>query len=124
MLGQIYGTTYTASNAVNNIHAITFVGTVVGQLVFGYTRYDFYNSQTFLSLADETNFKVISGRARIVCWCRPSSSLYLPLWALAHMVSACKEPSPHLQHIDSWSVLVLEENTQLVRLLALKQQVS
>jgi MFS family permease len=37
MLGQIYGKEYTKSRAVSNIHAITFVGTVLGQLVFGYT---------------------------------------------------------------------------------------
>lgn len=38
MLGTIYGKAYTTSSAVNNIRAITFVGTVVGQLIFGYTR--------------------------------------------------------------------------------------
>lgn len=37
MLAQIYGKTYSNSSAVSNIHAITFVGTVLGQLVFGYT---------------------------------------------------------------------------------------
>ncbi|CZR52209.1 related to GIT1-Glycerophosphoinositol transporter also able to mediate low-affinity phosphate transport [Phialocephala subalpina] len=37
MLKKIYGTEYTGSNAQKNISAITFAGTVVGQLVFGYT---------------------------------------------------------------------------------------
>lgn len=36
MLGQIYGKVYTDSSAQQNISAITFVGTVFGQLVFGY----------------------------------------------------------------------------------------
>jgi MFS family permease len=37
MLTQIYGDAYTKSRAYNNVHAIAFVGTVVGQLFFGYT---------------------------------------------------------------------------------------
>ncbi|KAI6714219.1 hypothetical protein JHW43_003256 [Diplocarpon mali] len=37
MLGKIYGDAYTGSSAQKNISAITFAGTVVGQLVFGYT---------------------------------------------------------------------------------------
>ncbi len=37
MLGKIYGDRYTGSSAQKNISAITFAGTVVGQLVFGYT---------------------------------------------------------------------------------------
>jgi len=37
MLGTIYGDEYNNSPALKNIHAITFAGTVVGQLVFGYT---------------------------------------------------------------------------------------
>lgn len=37
MLTKIYGSAYTDSNAQKNISAITFAGTVVGQLVFGYT---------------------------------------------------------------------------------------
>ena len=36
MLGIIYGSAYTGSSAQQNITAITFVGTVVGQLFFGY----------------------------------------------------------------------------------------
>lgn len=36
MLGIIYGSEYTDSSAQANISAITFVGTVVGQLFFGY----------------------------------------------------------------------------------------
>lgn len=34
-LSKIYGTQYTASNAIQNVSAIAFVGTVVGQLSFG-----------------------------------------------------------------------------------------
>jgi MFS family permease len=37
MLGTIYGDAYKKSSAVANISSITFVGTVVGMLVFGYT---------------------------------------------------------------------------------------
>lgn len=37
MLGRIYGDEYTNSSAVANISAITFAGTVFGQLLFGYT---------------------------------------------------------------------------------------
>ena len=37
MLGTIYGKEYTASRAQANVSAITFAGTVLGQLVFGYT---------------------------------------------------------------------------------------
>ena len=37
MLTKIYGDTYSKSSALKNISAITFAGTVFGQLVFGYT---------------------------------------------------------------------------------------
>jgi MFS family permease len=37
MLKQIYGPTFTNSSAVANINSITFVGTVLGMLFFGYT---------------------------------------------------------------------------------------
>ena len=37
ILGLIYGTEYTASGAAQNVSAIAFAGTVVGQLIFGYT---------------------------------------------------------------------------------------
>ena len=37
MLGQIYGDGYPKSSGAANIAAISFAGTVVGQLVFGYT---------------------------------------------------------------------------------------
>lgn len=37
MLGQIYGDGYSKSSGAANIAAIAFAGTVVGQLVFGYT---------------------------------------------------------------------------------------
>jgi MFS family permease len=37
MLGIIYGKAYTNSPARSNVAAISFVGTVLGQLVFGYT---------------------------------------------------------------------------------------
>ena len=36
MLTTIYGTAYTGSNAKKNVSAITFAGTVFGQLLFGY----------------------------------------------------------------------------------------
>ncbi|KAI9055977.1 hypothetical protein LZ554_000911 [Drepanopeziza brunnea f. sp. 'monogermtubi'] len=37
MLSTIYGAAYTDSSAKKNVSAITFAGTVVGQLIFGYT---------------------------------------------------------------------------------------
>jgi MFS family permease len=37
MLGVIYGKAYTNAPARKNISAITFAGTVLGQLIFGYT---------------------------------------------------------------------------------------
>src|ERR1035437_10215931 len=37
MLKAIYKDEYTKSSAQKNISAITFAGTVVGQLIFGYT---------------------------------------------------------------------------------------
>ncbi|KAL2069597.1 hypothetical protein VTL71DRAFT_14276 [Oculimacula yallundae] len=37
MLGKIYGAQYKGSSSQKNISAITFAGTVLGQLVFGYT---------------------------------------------------------------------------------------
>jgi MFS family permease len=37
MLTTIYGEAYTNSSAKQNVSAITFAGTVLGQLVFGYT---------------------------------------------------------------------------------------
>jgi len=37
MLSSIYGKEYSASSAVSNVASITFAGTVLGQLVFGYT---------------------------------------------------------------------------------------
>jgi len=36
-LKTIYGTAYTGSNAAQNVTSIAFAGTVLGQLVFGYT---------------------------------------------------------------------------------------
>ncbi|PPJ53339.1 hypothetical protein CBER1_00974 [Cercospora berteroae] len=36
-LKTIYGTSYTSSNAASNVTSIAFAGTVLGQLVFGYT---------------------------------------------------------------------------------------
>ncbi|SMN18587.1 similar to Kazachstania naganishii KNAG_0E01100 hypothetical protein [Maudiozyma saulgeensis] len=35
-LSKVYGKAYTESNAIKNVASIVFVGTVVGQLVFGY----------------------------------------------------------------------------------------
>lgn len=37
MLSKIYPTTYANSSAQNNVSSITFAGTVVGMLFFGYT---------------------------------------------------------------------------------------
>jgi MFS family permease len=37
MLGRIYGTAFTDSKSYSNVSSIAFVGTVVGQLFFGYT---------------------------------------------------------------------------------------
>jgi hypothetical protein len=37
ILTRLYGKAYTGSNARKNVSAITFAGTVLGQLVFGYT---------------------------------------------------------------------------------------
>lgn len=37
ILSQLYGDAYTESSAKQNVSAITFAGTVLGQLVFGYT---------------------------------------------------------------------------------------
>jgi MFS family permease len=37
LLTKIYGKAYTNSTAKRNVSSLTFVGTVVGQLVFGYT---------------------------------------------------------------------------------------
>ncbi|TAQ83033.1 hypothetical protein B7494_g8643 [Chlorociboria aeruginascens] len=48
ILGQIYGKSYTDSKAVTNISAITFAGTVVGQLVFGVTSDKWSRSNSLL----------------------------------------------------------------------------
>lgn len=37
MLSKIYGDRYTSSPAASNVASIAFAGTVIGQLVFGYT---------------------------------------------------------------------------------------
>ncbi len=37
MLTKIYGTAYSGNNTVSNVMSISFIGTVVGQLLFGYT---------------------------------------------------------------------------------------
>ena len=48
MLGRIYGTAYTGSSSQKNISAITFAGTVLGQLVFGYTSDKWSRSNSLL----------------------------------------------------------------------------
>jgi len=48
MLGKIYGTAYTGSSSQKNISAITFAGTVLGQLVFGYTSDKWSRSNSLL----------------------------------------------------------------------------
>ncbi|PMD18731.1 MFS phospholipid transporter-like protein Git1 [Hyaloscypha hepaticicola] len=48
MLGKIYGTAYTGSSSQKNISAITFAGTVLGQLIFGYTSDKWSRSNSLL----------------------------------------------------------------------------
>ncbi|KAF4634441.1 hypothetical protein G7Y89_g3666 [Cudoniella acicularis] len=48
MLGTIYKKEYKDSSALQNISAITFVGTVVGQLIFGYTSDKWSRSNSLL----------------------------------------------------------------------------
>ncbi len=48
MLGRIYGTAYTGSSSQKNISAITFAGTVLGQLIFGYTSDKWSRSNSLL----------------------------------------------------------------------------
>ncbi|EMG46336.1 Glycerophosphoinositol permease, putative, partial [Candida maltosa Xu316] len=50
-LKQIYGDEFTKSNAINNIGSIGFVGTVVGQLSFGYIS-DNFNRKTGMLAAN------------------------------------------------------------------------
>ena len=48
MLGNIYGTAFTKSTAKQNTSSITFVGLVLGMLVFGYTSDKWSRSNTLL----------------------------------------------------------------------------
>jgi MFS family permease len=48
MLEKIYGTEYTGSSSQKNISAITFAGTVLGQLIFGYTSDKWSRSNSLL----------------------------------------------------------------------------
>lgn len=48
MLGKIYGDRYTDSTAKQNVSSIAFAGTVVGQLVFGYTSDKWSRRNTLL----------------------------------------------------------------------------
>lgn len=50
ILGKIYGTEYTGSTAAANVSSIAFAGTVVGQLVFGYTS-DHYSRKWSLLIS-------------------------------------------------------------------------
>jgi len=50
MLALIYGDTYTKSSAQSNVSAITFAGTVVGMLLFGYTS-DHYSRKWSLFIS-------------------------------------------------------------------------
>lgn len=77
MLGQIYGKAYTGSSAVSNIRAITFVGTVVGQLIFGYTS-DKVSSSARPKQGRRSNI-ACSGAAKTLSYCRLLSSLSLQL---------------------------------------------
>lgn len=49
MLGKIYGKEYTNSPSQQNISAITFAGTVLGQLIFGYTSDKWSRSGSLLA---------------------------------------------------------------------------
>ena len=49
-LKDIYGTAYTNSSAQSNVSSIAFAGTVVGQLVFGYTS-DHYSRKWSLLIS-------------------------------------------------------------------------
>jgi len=49
MLKKIYGAEYTRSNAQNNVSSITFAGTVVGMLLFGYTSDHFSRKWSLLA---------------------------------------------------------------------------
>ncbi|TVY14084.1 Glycerophosphocholine permease GIT4 [Lachnellula arida] len=48
MLKTIYGTRYTGNGSQKNVNAITFAGTVLGQLVFGYTSDKWSRSNSLL----------------------------------------------------------------------------
>ena len=48
MLGKIYGDEYKGSSSQKNISAITFAGTVLGQLIFGYTSDKWSRSKSLL----------------------------------------------------------------------------
>ena len=48
MLKKIYGNTYKHSNAQSNVSSITFAGTVVGMLFFGYTSDHFSRKWSLL----------------------------------------------------------------------------
>lgn len=49
MLKKIYGPTYTNSNAQNNVSSITFAGTIIGMLLFGYTSDHFSRKWSLLA---------------------------------------------------------------------------
>ena len=48
MLGIIYPDSYTKSSAQQNVSSIAFAGTVLGQLVFGYTSDHWSRSNSLL----------------------------------------------------------------------------
>lgn len=50
ILGTLYPTKYAASAAAQNVSSIAFAGTVVGQLVFGYTS-DHYSRKWSLLIS-------------------------------------------------------------------------
>ncbi|TVY35379.1 Glycerophosphocholine permease [Lachnellula occidentalis] len=47
-INNIYGTAYTGNSSQKNVSAITFAGTVVGQLIFGYTSDKWSRSNSLL----------------------------------------------------------------------------
>ena len=61
ILTRLYGTRYTESSALKNVSAIAFAGTVLGQLIFGYTSDKWSrNNSLFLSTIILIVFAILS----------------------------------------------------------------
>jgi hypothetical protein len=129
MLSTIYGKEYSKSSAIQNVSAIAFAGTVLGQLIFGVSRAQLSIRSRSGALAHDMalgtkrekfphqamadsfflHFSTprINGLARTPSSFLRSSSFSLRLSALAHtvpeeMFRAYSQLSPH---IVSWLVL-------------------